>query len=485
MYTRGFPLPVGYHGQLMRNWPIDKLFPALFALLALALLVVWLSARPGTPVALRVPGTDRQGQTTAPPPPTAPLRATLTTGAGVAADLTGSWPCFRGAERDGVARQPQALADSWPDAGPTVLWSSEVGEGYAGAVIQRGRVYLMDYDRPNQADALRCLSLTDGREIWRSTYPVKIKRYHGMSRTVPAVTERHVVSMGPKCHVLCVDAVTGEVRWLLDLVRDFGTTVPEWYAGQCPLIDQGRAIIAPGGPKELLMAVDCASGEIIWRTPNPRNWQMTHTSITPMTLDGRKTYVYCGSRGVVAVDADDGSIIWQTEEWQVKIATVPSPVVVPGNRILLTGGYQAGSMMLQIAASADGYTAQPLFRLKDKVFGADMQTPILFDGLIYGIRPGGELTCLDLDGKVRWTSGAATRFGLGPLLIADGRIFAMDDHGSLTLAKVDPDSYQPLATASVVPGHESWAPLALADGRLIVRNLKQMVCLDVSAGKRR
>ena len=27
----------------------------------------------------------------------------------------------------------------------------------------------------NQADALRCLSLADGKEIWRYSYPVKVK----------------------------------------------------------------------------------------------------------------------------------------------------------------------------------------------------------------------------------------------------------------------------------------------------------------------
>ena len=52
----------------------------------------------------------------------------------------------------------------------------EAGEGHAGAAIRNGRVYLLDYDRENEADALRCLSLENGEEIWRFTYPVKVKR---------------------------------------------------------------------------------------------------------------------------------------------------------------------------------------------------------------------------------------------------------------------------------------------------------------------
>ena len=65
------------------------------------------------------------------------------------------------------------------------LWSLDVGDGYAGASVLNGRVYLMDYDRDKRQDASRCLSLADGREIWRFAYPVSVKRNHGMSQTVP------------------------------------------------------------------------------------------------------------------------------------------------------------------------------------------------------------------------------------------------------------------------------------------------------------
>ena len=135
----------------------------------------------------------------------------------------------------------------------------------------------MDYDREHRQDALRCLSLADGQEIWRYAYPVAVKRNHGMSRTVPALTDKIVVAMGPKCHVVCLDTDSGNLRWGMDLVRQFGTTVPPWYAGQCPLIDGDAVILAPAGPQAMLIAVSAAgtngqTGDILWRTPNPRGW---------------------------------------------------------------------------------------------------------------------------------------------------------------------------------------------------------------------
>ena len=98
---------------------------------------------------------------------------------GVPADLPGAWPRFRGPNFDAISNDESiTLARKWPDNGPKLLWSVDVGEGYAGASILAGRVYILDYDQENKADAVRCLSLDDGREIWRYSYDVKIKRFH-------------------------------------------------------------------------------------------------------------------------------------------------------------------------------------------------------------------------------------------------------------------------------------------------------------------
>jgi outer membrane protein assembly factor BamB len=338
----------------------------------------------------------------------------------------------------------------------------------------------MDYDREKKQDALRCLSLADGKEIWRYAYPVSVKRNHGMSRTVPAVTEKYVVAMGPKCHVTCVDPVSGELRWGLDLVREFGATVPPWYAGQCPLLDQGRTILAPGGKETLMMAVECDTGKVLWQTPNPHQWKMTHSSIMPMEFAGRRMYVYCANNGVVGVSAKDGAILWETPDWKISLATVPSPVILDGGRIFLSGGYNAGSLMLELRDEGARLAAQTAFKLEPEIFGATQHTPIAYDGHLYGVRADGRFVCLSLDGKVIWASDGAQSFGLGSFLIGGGLIFALNDSGKLSLIEASPSKFTQLAQAQVLNGRESWAPMALAGGRLLARDLTRMVCLEVA-----
>ena len=141
------------------------------------------------------------------------------------------WPHFRGADYSNIAREEVPLANSWPKDGPPVLWKLDLSEGHSGAAIWKGRVYLMDFDVERQGDALRVFSMADGKEIWRRWYKSPTKVHHGISRTVPAVTDKYVVTIGPKCHVMCVDTETGDLRWGVDMYADYGTLMPEWYTG--------------------------------------------------------------------------------------------------------------------------------------------------------------------------------------------------------------------------------------------------------------
>ena len=156
--------------------------------------------------------------------------------------LSGKWPNFRGADHDNINKESIRLIDKWPADGPKILWEKELGEGHAAAAIYNGRVYLLDYDERRERDVLRCYSLVDGTELWHRGYTVNVKRNHGMSRTIPAVNGKYVVTIGPRCQVMCCDAITGSLLWGIDLVREFKATEPLWYTGQCPIIDDNVAV---------------------------------------------------------------------------------------------------------------------------------------------------------------------------------------------------------------------------------------------------
>lgn len=445
--------------------------------LAAAVLAVWLYLIPPPNVEARLAREpDRTQQREAPGPEESPT-GTLVAGEGQPSAIGGSWPQFRGTDRSNIVHQAPDLTESWPEGGLPVVWEQQMGPGHAGPAVRDGVVYVADYDVEEHKDVIRALSLESGEEIWRHSYYSKVKRVHGSSRTVPAVSGEFVVAIGPKANVYCLRADTGEQVWRMKMVEEFGTEVPPWYAGQCPLIEDGKVILAPGGDP-LMMAVELETGEILWKTPNPGGWGMTHSSITPMDYRGSRRYIYCTTRGVVGVDAEDGRLLWTEPDWKIALATVPSPVVVGEDRIFFSGGYNSGCMMLRLTGEGADIQPETDWKLGPRTFGAEQQTPILYGDHIYGVIPSGELACLDLEGNRLWTSGKKNRFELGPFLLADGLLLVLHgQEGVLNLVRARPESYEPLDSTPVIEGHDIWGPMAMVEDLLLLRDMDTLKCL--------
>lgn len=455
----------------------------LVSLLSIFLLSFWLLSSKTPEIYLREPIPENYPKIVDDQSDPDANQGTLICGSGLPSMEPGSWPQFRGANRDAVT-EGFSIASSWSESGPKILWEIPVGEGHAGAAVHEGRVFLIDYDKALQEDVIRCLSLKDAEEIWRYTYFVKVKRNHGMSRTVPAVDDEFIVTLGPKCHVHCLKAVSGELVWKKSLVTEYGTKIPEWYAGQCPLIEKDRVILAPGGTC-LMTAIELSTGKTIWETPNEDGWHMTHSSILPIEFMGERQYVWCSSGGAVGVSAKTGKILWKLPKWKIKIANIPSPIDLGNGKIFFSGGYNAGAVMCRLTQSDETIIPEIIFQIDAKTFGTDQQTPIFYKGYIYGVIPGGKLACLSQEGERLWVE-EAYNFGLGPYSIIDNKLLVLDDDqskpGELCLFEMDGKGVKKIASSKVLEGHDAWAPMAFVNGKVILRDLTTMICLDLTEG---
>lgn len=402
-------------------------------------------------------------------------------------NLKGKWVRFRGANSDNIVTDKTSLINQFGADGPKIKWSVDLGEGHSAPVIFNGKVYFMDYDEVKKRDALRCFSLESGQELWKRSYDVHVKRNHGMSRTTPAITEKYLVTMGPLGHVMCVNPENGDFLWGLDLVREYETEIPFWYTGQCPIIDNGIAVLAPGG-KAILIGVDCETGKVVWETPNPEGYQMSHSSVMPMKLGNKHTYVYAPIGAIVGISADEqdrGRQLWQTTQF-IPNVIAPSPVVLSDGKIFMTAGYGAGSIFFKV--NPVNYAIEVLQKFKPKEgLASEQQSPVVINDRIYGILPKdagslrNQMVCYSVNDMQTpvWTSGKESRFGLGPYIFADGKFFIVDDDGTLTIATISKTGFNVLDKYRVIEGHDAWGPIAIADGRLLMRDSKKMVCLDM------
>ncbi|MFH1159740.1 MAG: hypothetical protein V1733_02190, partial [bacterium] len=238
--------------------------------------------------------------------------------------------------------------------------------------------------------------------------------------------------------------------------------------------------------------VDCKTGKVAWETPNPYNWKMSHSSVMPMTLHGKASYVYCavgGICGISAGDSDGGKILWETTEFAPSVVA-PSPVVLEDGKLFVTAGYGFGGALLQVQETNGAYQVEVLQKYKpSEGLASEQQTPVYVNGYLYGIMPkdaGGlrnEFVCYKPENlkKAVMHSGKTERFGLGPYILADGKFFILNDDGEMTIAKLSSSRFTILDRKRIIEGQDSWGPIAITGGYLLMRDSKQLVCLNIRA----
>ncbi|MBI5281987.1 MAG: PQQ-like beta-propeller repeat protein [Candidatus Solibacter usitatus] len=389
------------------------------------------------------------------------------------------WPQFRGAARDNVSKE-MGLLRKWPQGGPKVLWTIPVGQGYAGAAIAGGRVYHNDYDEAKGEWGVICRSLATGKEIWRYAEPKRIRPNHAITRTVPAVDARQVFSMDPKCNLYALDARTGKKMWQKDLVAVYKTRIPPWYNGQNPLIEADRVVVATGGDA-VLVALDKATGKELWRTANSINAILSHVSVMPATLGGVKQYLYATLESVMGVSAKDGKLLWNYPR-KFNVAAAPSPLAVDAQQVFVTGPYDAGSTLIKVSSAGGAFKTDTSFDMKNNEWNSEVHTPIVYKGHFFAVgkKRRGLFTCLDFNGNKVWDSDGKAAFELGSFLLADGMFYILEGKtGMLRLIEANTTGYKELDKAQVLSGEDVWGPMALSDGKLVLRDLTKMVCIDV------
>ncbi len=88
------------------------------------------------------------------------------------------------------------------------------------------------------------------------------------------------------------------------------------------------------------------------------------------------------------------------------------------------------------------------------------------------------MTCVEVSTDNRkWKGG---RYGYGQVLLASGHLIVMADNGELALVKASPAEYTEVAKFAALDG-KTWNNPAIADGKLIVRNAKEMAVYRLTA----
>ena len=401
------------------------------------------------------------------------------------------WPQYLGPNRNGVSAQ-KGILRTWPQQGPEVLWTANVGIGFGGPVVKDGKVYLLDRD-DKVGDKLRCFDFSNGKELWNFAYDAPGSVMFPGSRSVPTIDGNLIYSCGPYGNLYCIDINSHKPVWNNNVWTDFGGgEIPRWAITQCPLVYGDLLILASQAPQAGVVAYDKLTGKVRWKTPSlgpvgyvsPAIVKVGGAShVVMITAAERGGYGESGTGGkVVGIDPLTGKILWEYTNWQCPIP-VPGAVDAGEGRVLITGGYQAGAAMIKVEKKADGsYGVKELYKNAD--FGAHTQPPVLYNGYFYAQYSTNErkdgMVCMSMDGQIKWKTGRSPLFDKGGSILADGLMLSTDGSKKLYLIDPDPSAFKSIASADLLVGAQNWAPLALADGKLLIRDQSRLMCVKVA-----
>ena len=417
----------------------------------------------------------------------AAVLVTLSVTSAVAAD----WPWIYGPKRDNTSDQ-KGLLRTWPKEGPKVLWTTPVGLGFGGPAVSGGKVYLLDRNE-EVGDKLRVFDFATGKELWSFDYKAPGAFMFAGSRTTPTIDGDLVYTSGPMGDLYAISTTTRKPVWQKNIWKDFGggAELPRWAIVQNPLVYGDLLIVAPQTPQTGVVAYDKKTGALKWKSP-ALSGVPGYVSPSIVKVAGEDHLVMItGSVGrgrtardgsVNGLDPRSGKVLWTYKGWQC-IIPVPQPVDSGDGRILITGGYGAGTAMIKVAKKGEGsYAVSELFKNPD--FGAHTQPPILHGDHFYSHYTINErsdgLVAMGLDGKIKWKTDQQPPFVRGGAILADGLLLTTDGNTKLYLVDPNPAGFKPIASVVVLEQGDNWAPLALVDGKLLVRGQKELKVLQVA-----
>ena len=397
------------------------------------------------------------------------------------------WPQWRGPNRDGVSDEVGLLKE-WHPNGPKMLWQIPLGEGFSGISVSQGRVYTM-FSKGND-EFVVCLDATDGGEIWR--FRSDKNYYEGQGgngpRTTPTIDGDLLFTISAHGKLYALNAASGQEVWSHDLQRKFGSKMPRWGFTTSPLIEGELLLVEVGGKGEKsIVAFNKNSGDVIWSSHKDKLGYSSPIAITVKEV--RQIICFTGTK-LVAVSPTDGTIYWQypwKTGYDVNAAT---PVFIPPDKVFISSGYDKGAAVVQMRvflSPDDDRTAteqigenQGIVRIKEIWKNRKMKnqfaSSVLHENYLYGF-DNSILKCIEADtGEEQWKSRG---YGKGTLILADGHLIILSDKGKLGLAEATPTGYIGKASAKVLSGL-CWTAPTLANGKLYVRNEKEMICLDMT-----
>jgi outer membrane protein assembly factor BamB len=395
--------------------------------------------------------------------------------------VANDWPQWRGAHRNGHAEG--ATINSLPsDLKP--LWRVRIGSGFSSPVFAAGKVLYLDEQSGQEIAHL--IDATSGKEIWKAAYaPVFGDEWGAGPRATPIIDAGRAYVQSCTGEFRCLNLADGKTLWQTSFERDFGVKFLGSKANEgtasrrgnngSGIISHDKVILQVGGTDGAsLVAFDKTSGKVIWKSQND---EAAYSSVVLASFGDVEQVLAFTADALLAVRASDGNFLWRVPFKTAAKRHAASPVIF-GDTVTVNS-QTIGLVCERISQDSGGFKATEAWA--NKQLKINLTTPVEVGGYFYSLGEHGDYVCVDArTGKLKWSQpgfGKGDKQDYASTIAIGKNLLILTYNGQLILAAADPSQYKELGRLQVCG--TTWSHPAYADGKLYVRDNRELLCLQL------
>ena len=292
-----------------------------------------------------------------------------------------------------------------------------------------------------------------------------------------AFSEGRLYHLNAHGRLACLNAASGKEIWTVDILERFSAKNITWALSECLLVDGPRVIVTPGGKKALMAALDKRNGRTVWTTEPLGKDRTSHSSPILFRFAGRRVIANCSSAHGFGADADTGKLLWTVPLRNPHGVNAATPVYGSGSVFYVTPYAEHGRAYC-LDANQQGISAKHLWTSPlDTVTGG----AVLVEGTLFAAGYKKSKWWFGVDWRTGQTKYELKDFTTGAAIYADGRLYCLDERGTVGLLKPGTDGLEITGRFRLLTGRvrDAWAHPVLHDGRLYLRYHDTLRCYDV------
>jgi outer membrane protein assembly factor BamB len=223
------------------------------------------------------------------------------------------------------------------NAPEALSWRMPLDGGHSTPILEGGKIFVTTY-RPNSKElATVALEQSSGKMLWRNPIvPEQVEETHPIGSPATATVAcdgKRVFAFFGSAGMFCYD-LNGKKIW----EQRSGPFRDEYGAGSSPILFDDKVIINQDHDIDsFLIAYDCETGHVVWKTARP---DAVRSYSTPCiwTNNGKPELLVAGALQLAAYNPADGERLW----WINGLARIVIPTPVTSGGIIYMASWAPG-----------------------------------------------------------------------------------------------------------------------------------------------